>query len=384
MSEYNKIQEIIEKYFAHKLSIHKGNHDIYLDGELFNIGKFRAEVAKKYNVVLDNDKYIYELISLYSINNPFSPIEDYLNQCFSNYQDTNYKELFRYINEQVLHIDPDSFEALYLPKTLVAAVKRIYEPGCQHDTVLILKSKEQGWYKTSFFRELVSRDWFETTQIVSFNKDELMVCHSKWILELGECEGTIMPHAMSKLKAFITKQSDSFRKPYAPTTITVPRQFILVGTTNQDKFLHDPTGSRRFWIIEINQKIDIDWVKQNRDVVWAAAVLAYKDNYPTYLNEIEQQLSNSVNAKKYQFEDMWTEIITNWVIAQTEPFTLSDVLTKALKKEVKSWKRSDENRVTAILQSLGFNKPDKSTRVKDKVGKYYYPITNNILAEVAS
>jgi predicted P-loop ATPase len=384
MNDYTQIKQVVETHFANRLAVHKNNRDVYLDGKIFDIVRFRAEVAQEHNLVLDNDKYIYELTHLFSLNNPFSPIENYLNQCFSNHKDINYRELFRYINEQVLHIDPESIEALYLPKTLVAAVKRIYEPGCQHDSVLILKSEKQGLYKTSFFRELASKDWFETINLVSYNKDELMVCNSKWILELGECEDTIKPYAMSKLKAFITKQSDSFRKPYAALPITVARQFILVGTTNQDRFLHDFTGNRRFWIIEIHQKIDIDWIKQNRDLLWAAAVLAYKDNYSTYLNETEQELSNSINSSKYKVEDMWTDIVTNWALVQTQPFTLSDVLTKALNKESRTWKRSDENRVTEILKSLGFEKPKNTTRVNGKGGKYYYPLTNNVVAKVAS
>ncbi|WP_158507370.1 VapE domain-containing protein [Nostoc piscinale] len=197
MNDYTKTKQIIEQHFAHRLSWHKVNQDVYLDKKLFDIAKFRADVEQEH----------------------VSPIEDYLNKCYSNYQDTNYKDLFRHINEQVLHIDPESLEALYLPKTLVAAVKRIYEPGCQHDTVLILYSEQQGLYKTSFFRELASSDWFETKQLTSYNKDELMVCHSKWIIELGECEETIRTSAMAKLKAFITQRSDCFRKPYAATKL---------------------------------------------------------------------------------------------------------------------------------------------------------------------
>jgi hypothetical protein len=102
------------------------------------------------------------------------------------------------------------------------------------------------------------------------------------------------------------------------------------------------------------------------------------------LNETEQELSNSINASKYKVEDMWTDIVTNWVLAQTTPFTLSDILTKALNKEPKTWKRPDENRVTGILQSLSFEKPKNTTRVNGKGGKYYYPIINNILDKVAS
>lgn len=383
MNDYNQIRQIIEQDFMNRLSWHKVNQDVYLDGEIFNIAKLRDEVFRKCQIVLDNDKYINELAYLYSINNSFSPIEDYLNQCLSKYRDVDYKSIFRYMNKQVLHIDPNSIEALYLPKTLVAAVNRVYNPGSQYDSILVIKG-EQGLYKTSLFRELAGKDWFTSLNLNSYNKDELMICHSKWIIELGECEDTIKTSTMSKLKGFVTKQSDTFRKPYARNPVTIPRQFILVGTTNKDKFLQDTTGNRRFWVIEINQKIDINWIKQNRDLIWAAGVLAYKENYSIYLNQIEQELSNSVNASKYQVKDMWTDIVSNWALAQIEPFTLSDVLIKALKKEPKNWKRSDQERVNEILQSLGFKKPEKTTRVNGQVGKYYDPITNCTLVKVTN
>jgi predicted P-loop ATPase len=97
---------------------------------------------------------------------------------------------------------------------------------------------------------------FDTINL-SYNKDDLMICHSKWILELGECEEALKSYTMSKLKAFLTKPNDTYRKPYDKNPLTVPRQFILVGTTNKDEFLVDETGNRRFWCIELNEKIDI-------------------------------------------------------------------------------------------------------------------------------
>ena len=92
----------------------------------------------------------------------------------------------------------------------------------------------------------------------AYSKDEQRVCNSKWIIELGECEDSLTPSLLSKLKGFITKTSDTYRKPYDRNTVTIPRQFILVGTTNKDKFLVDATGNRRFWCVDVNEKIDIE------------------------------------------------------------------------------------------------------------------------------
>lgn len=365
---YNQTKDIIEAYFIDRLNLHKTTRDIYLDNNLFEIAKFRNEVDQKHNALLKNDKYIYELAYLYAENNTFSPIEDYLNKCIATHPDIDYQQIFRDLNEKVLHIDSDSIEGVYLPKTLVGAVKRIFEPGCQFDNVLIIKGK-QGYFKTSLFRELAGKDYFDTINL-SYNKDDLMICHSKWILELGECEEALKPYTMSKLKAFLTKQNDTYRKPYDKNPITVPRQFILVGTTNKDEFLVDETGNRRFWCIELNEKIDIEWVKQNRDLIWSAAVKACRDNYPTYLNETEQQLSNARNIK-YQQYDIWQTTIENWLSEQTEPFTLSDVLTNAIGKEPKFLGTKDKDRVINILLQLGCQKPAKTTRVNSKPGKYW-------------
>ncbi|WP_055073888.1 VapE domain-containing protein [Pseudanabaena sp. 'Roaring Creek'] len=371
--DYCLTSDIITSDFSNRLSFNTSTRDIYLDTQIFEVARLRSEVMQKKNRLLKNDKYIYEIALQEAEKHCFSPVKDYLDKCAKRHKKVDYLEVFRDLNTNALHIDSDSLEAKYVAMTLVGAVKRVYELGSQHDTVLILKGK-QGFFKTSFFRELASINWFTTINLINYNADELMVCHSKWLIELGECEETIKPHAMGKLKAFITKTVDSYRKPYAKNPIDIPRQFILVGSTNRDKFLVDTTGNRRFWVTEIHQKIDINWVRTNRDLIWAAAFKAYKNNFSTYLDDDEQNKSDSLNNSKNLLEDMWKEKISEWTLSQTTPFTLGDVLTKCLNIPAKTWKRSDEARVTSILDTLGFPKPKTSTRVDGKSGKYFLPM----------
>jgi len=379
VTDYKQIREIIENTYVDRMSFNEATQDIYLDGKLYERSRFREMVFQDFGKEIANDKYIDELMYIFATKNPFHTIRDYLDSCEMKHPEVDYQQVFRELNENVLYVDSDSLEALYLPKTLVAAVKRIYEPGCQLDTVLVLQGG-QGFYKTSFFRELAGHDNFTSVTFHNFNKDELMVCHSKWIIELGEVEGTLQPYKLARLKAFITTQTDSFRKPYASQPVDIRRRFVLVGTTNQEKFLRDETGTRRFWVIPLNQKINIDWVKQNRDLIWAAAVKAYRNGYCTYLNETEQQLSDSINAQKYFEEDVWTEPVTSWVMAQTEPFILSDVLTHALNMEPAKRKTSNQKRVQAILESLGLEIPKTTARCKGKEGKWYQPLNTKTIA----
>lgn len=142
MTNYKETEAIIANNFAGRLKLNKITKDIYLDGELFDLPKFRHQVSLHHKTVLENDKYIYELAHIYASKNLFSPLEDYLSECESKFPDIDYIKVFRELNEKIIHIDPDSLEGLFLPKTLVGAVARVFQPGCQFDTVLIFKGSQ--------------------------------------------------------------------------------------------------------------------------------------------------------------------------------------------------------------------------------------------------
>jgi len=273
---YETTKEIIENFYPNNFSLNKITGLIHFNKEIFEIGLFRKEVFEKHGELLDNDKYILEIASQVASNNKFSPLEDYLNKCFDQNKDINCKSVFDELTEKSLHLDSKSLEAKYVVKTLVGAVSRVFEPGCKFDTVLVFVGK-QGLYKTTFFETLAGSENFTTVHLGRFDKDEKMICQSKWIIELGECESSINKREMGKLKAFITETSSTYRIPYDKNPVTVPRTFILVGSSNRNDFLIDETGNRRFWCVDIEKKIDLDWVKHNRGLIWAAAVQAYSD-----------------------------------------------------------------------------------------------------------
>jgi putative DNA primase/helicase len=71
---------------------------------------------------------------------------------------------------------------------------------------------------------------------------------------------------------------------------------VLVGTTNADEWLRDPTGNRRFIPIKVG-KIDVEQLKKERDQLFAEAVHLYRQKqcrkwwvYPRLQTAVAQEM----------------------------------------------------------------------------------------------
>ena len=132
------------------------------------------------------------------------------------------------------------------------------------DLILVLKGK-QGIGKTRFFEHLaMSSQYFgEGVCIDPRNKDSIIQATSNWICELGEI-GSTLKKDIDSVKAMLTKANDEYRLPYGRATLKFPRMTSFVGTVNDDKFLIDQTGNRRFATVHISDEVIIDYNTQIR------------------------------------------------------------------------------------------------------------------------
>ena len=130
------------------------------------------------------------------------------------------------------------------------------------DLILVFKGK-QGIGKTRFFEHLamLSQYFGEGVCIDPRNKDSIIQATSNWICELGEI-GSTLKKDIDSVKAMLTKANDEYRLPYGRTTLKFPRMTSFVGTVNDDKFLIDQTGNRRFATVPISDDVHIDYNKQ--------------------------------------------------------------------------------------------------------------------------
>ncbi len=97
-----------------------------------------------------------------------------------------------------------------------------------------------------------------------------MLLRGKWICELPEFHAMLRSEP-ARVKAFLTTQTEQLRLPYGRRIVTFGRQCVFIGTTNDDQWLKDETGGRRFWPVRC-RTIDVDGLRRDRDDLWAEAV----------------------------------------------------------------------------------------------------------------
>jgi hypothetical protein len=154
---------------------------------------------------------------------------------------------------------------------LVAAVRRVRQPGCKFDELLVLEST-QGLDKSSALRALCPNEtWFSDSLPLGADAKRTIECTAgTWIAEAADLHGKSR-RDIDELKAALSRQVDGpVRLAYGRLPVTVPRQFVVIGTTNKDVYLLDSTGNRRFWPVKVGS-FDLEALRRDRDQLWAEA-----------------------------------------------------------------------------------------------------------------
>ena len=182
-------------------------------------------------------------------------------------------------------------------KALIGAVARIFRPGCKHDHMLVLVGP-QGCRKSTTLMKL-GRQWFSDSLYTVSGKEAYEQIQGYWIIELGEMAATRKAE-LEQIKQFISKQADSYRAAYARRTVERPRQCAFFGTTNDDEFLRDPTGGRRFWpvtVTEVGRRMGDALTAEIVDQVWAEAVAYFRKGEKWYLDDEMEAEAIKVQAQ---------------------------------------------------------------------------------------
>lgn len=158
-------------------------------------------------------------------------------------------------------------------KFLMAMVKRVFEPGCQWDYVLVLEGK-QGKFKSSIARAIASDRWFMDNLPDLKDKDAMLNLQGKWLIELGEL-ADVKRSDYNLVKAYLVRRVDSVRAHYGRLKEDVPRQSVFIGTINEGQYLKDPTGNRRYWPVKVGT-CDVKGLTAVRDQIFAEAYALYK------------------------------------------------------------------------------------------------------------
>ena len=233
---------------------------------------------------------IFDAVNVVAMAHKFHPVRDYLDSC-------EWDEVPRLETLLIDYMGADDTEytRAVTRKALVAAVARIYRPGCKFDYMLTLRGR-QGLGKSALIGKL-GGDWFSDTFTTMQGKEAYEQVQGAWIVEIGELAGMRKAEAET-IKLYISKQSDRFRPAYGRRLQEFPRQCIFVGTTNESQFLRDTTGNRRFWVVDTPNEPRLDmWEDLTDDVIrqiWGEAVELYRKGEKLYLPKEMEKIARDV------------------------------------------------------------------------------------------
>jgi predicted P-loop ATPase len=251
------------------------------------------------------------------------------------------------------------------PKWLIAAVARIYRPGCKADYVIILEGP-QGVGKSTCLRILAGDEWFADEIADLGSKDSAQDLRGKWIVELAEVAALRRPE-VERVKAFVSRNVDHYRPSYGRRSMDFPRQCVFAGTTNADAYLADGTGNRRFWPVGVTG-LQLDALERDRDQLWAEAVARFKAGERWWLDREVEAFAAEEQEQRRQ-TDPWEEPILDWLARQTKTeHTVADLLRGALQREVGDWTQADLNRIARCLRANAYERFQVRAAAQDGSG----------------
>jgi len=245
--------------------------------------------------------YLNDIINDRALHKMVNPVRDYL-------------ETLRWDGKKRLEtslpgVRPTEFTRLVARKALVAAVARMFDPGCKSDHMLVLFGKE-GLGKSEWVARM-SKGYSSNLGRIN-DKDTLIIMQRTWIMSADE------GHSLRKAdfdaqKEFLTRTHDIFRLPYEREASVHPRHTVIWGTTNDQVFLRRQEGNRRFLIVHCEDQMDFDqYTAEYVDQIWAEAVHMYRNGERLWLTEAESLMASG-EREKFTEEDALAGVIGEYL-----------------------------------------------------------------------
>ena len=304
------------------------------------------------NYGLKNDRNINKAMNIVASENRYHPIRDYLEKLKWDGQPRIDNLLPRYLGA-----DCDDYTKEIMRLFMLAAIHRVYEPGCKFEIMGCLVGG-QGAGKSTFFRFLAINDEWFSDDLKRMDDDNVYrKMQGHWIIEMSEMMATVNAKSIEDIKSFISRQKETYKIPYETHPEDRPRQCVFVGTSNNMDFLPlDRTGNRRFAPVLVHpewvEKHILEDEKESREYIrqaWAEAMELYRNGFhelklsgktEEYLKEMQ---------KDFMPEDAKVGIIQNWLDELAEDYVCSIMIYKeAFSHEYdtpKDWELKEINNV---------------------------------------
>jgi predicted P-loop ATPase len=300
----------------------------------------------------------HQAVDLRAHERAFHPVRDYLDELLWDGQPRLRSWLADYLGA-----GRDEYTAGIGTMFLISMVARVYQPGCKADYMMVLEGP-QGARKSTACAILGGRWFSDCLPEVTDGKDVAQHLPGKWLIEIAEMSATSRAEDAA-LKAFITRPVERYRPSYGRKEVIQPRQCVFIGTTNKATYLRDETGGRRFWPVRVGT-INTIALERDRDQLFAEAVVLFCDGHRWWPDDaFEAQHIKPEQEARFDM-DAWEEIIAPW-LASRDKVTVSEVARDGLYIETPRIGTSDQRRIAAILERLGWKR-----QPKDRLGTRFW------------
>lgn len=235
--------------------------------------------------------------------------------------------------------------------TLIGAVRRIFEPGCKFDNVLLLEGR-QGTGKSTWI-SILGGQFASTNDLVRGDKDSFIKMRGKWIMELPEMHGTFSKQELNWLKSILSIGTDNYRKVFGRDNEDFARECIFIGSLNplgSNNYLKDDEN-RRYWPVKTG-KFDLDRLRRDRDQYFAEAVHRYKLGEDSYITDKSiLDLAVAEQAKRREI-DPFIEEVSAVMALYPDGISLRDLrIALGFSADISQY---TANRLRTALHALGY------------------------------
>lgn len=272
--------------------------------ELLDDIRLAEYLASRYELIIGNPVTIEQAVMLSAHDNAYNPVRE----DFERVQWDGIERRKHWLIDCMGAADSPYVQAVS-EYFLLSMVARVFDPGCQMDYMLVLQGL-QGEGKTSVLREL-GGDYYGAGSFRIGDKEALQALQGNLIFNFNELDSLTKSEATA-IKGFITERTDKFRPPYGKNFQAYRRNCVLTGDTNQDEFLRDATGDRRFWVVHCSE-VNVPNMAAMRGQLFAEGVHFYKKGAKRYPTKDEEKALFMPEQEKWKFTDVWEDVLAKYV-----------------------------------------------------------------------
>lgn len=311
------------------------------------------EFERTFDIIVE-EPYFRRTCNVIARENSFHPVRDYLDslptEIPDEYADLAETWLIRYAGAE-----DSPYVRAVSRLMLVAAVRRIRQPGCLFQEMLILETPEQGKGKSEGLRALVPDELWFTDNFTLHDDAKKMLEQTigKWIIEAAELKG-FLRMSDDSVKQYLSRRADEARMAYGHEPLHKLREFVIFGTINDLEYLKDLTGNRRYWPMRIVQ-FDVKGIIEVRDMLWAVASrLEQEHPEPEYIRldpslyaaaTAEQEKRRMIGSVELRLRDALEDVTGAFQIQEVYPIA---------GYEDRDPSKAQQQEIVSVLQAIGF------------------------------